>query len=123
MTVGAPLSPIANSDSGESHANVGRLFALLSPIMPAESENHDEDMSSNLSIPRVLVGQGEEELKEYDVSTGDKSMLPLSLANAPDLTRQDHSVLSTNFDLIDDDSTDGNVCAICLDGYGEFERM
>ena len=30
------------------------------------------------------------------------------------------AVLKSNFDFVDDDSDNENVCAICLSGYGEF---
>ena len=116
-TLEAPLSPVVNAD-----ADLGRSFApqTSSSLMPSESASCDEcipPLPHGLPIPRR---EGQEECKEEDVPAGEESTSSVPVTNAPNLTRQD-SVLSTKFDVIDEDSTDGNVCAICLSGYGESE--
>ena len=124
-TLEAPLSPVAYAASDaevETDADLGPLFAPqdISPLTSSESASYDEYIPSlprGLSIPRL---EGQEERKEEDVPASEESTSSFPVTIAPNLTRQD-SVLSTKFDFIDDDSTDGNVCAICLSGYGESE--
>jgi len=119
-----PLSPVANASEGgvskvETASDLRRTCAS-EVISPPTTPNASYIEKNELCLPSIpdhlripMFEEGEEECKEEDEGEYGAAMLPLPL------TRND-SVLSTNFDFIDDDSTDGNVCAICLSGYSEL---
>jgi len=117
-------SPVANAAVGgvsntQTVADVRHTFASV--ISPTSTYAPNDDFcslspSQGLSLP-VLEG-GEEECKKEEREDA-AVMLPLPPTITRNLAAQDDPVLSSNFDFIDDDSTDDNVCAICLSGYGE----
>lgn len=138
-----PLSPVPNDSArGISTAetpDVANVRRMVTPpnLSPTSSDVSDGDSdlhfpslsSSDLSIPvfdereecEDKDGEYKEEQEEY-MEEEAVAMLPLPPTIAANLTAQ-NSVLSSHFEFIDDDSTDGNVCAICLSGYGEFVAL
>lgn len=107
-----PMLGVSTATNTPTASNIRRSFPIS--IDSPSQEEIDECLTTpgDLELP-VLT---EEECKEEDGMTP-RLYLPPSIA--PNLTAGEASVISSHFEYdYDDETTDENVCAICLNGYG-----
>lgn len=130
ISPGSPLeiprqgTPVLGVSTSETCGNIRRSFPLKFALPKTTGEDDDDDALyvpsfqpvESLILPTL---SGEEEYKEEEAI----ARIPLPPTFAPNLSQGEASVISSNFEYYDDDETDDNVCAICLDGYEEGEVL